>query len=116
VNTLTLGYLALFIGSAALILHRVLKAEDHTTAHLDRQTHHLERFITMTSQDAVDAVTAQLSKAKEEILAEVAALEAQVAAGQPVDLTGLKAAAQGLDDLTPDPVVEPVPEPPAPVE
>lgn len=60
------------------------------------------------SQDAVDAVTAQLGKAKDEILAEVAALQAQVDAGQPVDLTALKAAAQGLDDLNADP--EPAPE------
>lgn len=62
-------------------------------------------------QDAVDAVVAQLSKATDEIVAEIAALEAQVAAGETPDLAGLKAAAQALDDINPDVVAEPAPEP-----
>jgi hypothetical protein len=63
-------------------------------------------------QDAVDQVVAQLGKAKDEIVAEVAALEAQVAAGETPDLTALKAAAQALDDLNVDvPVEEPPAEP-----
>lgn len=60
-------------------------------------------------QDAVDAVTAQVSKGTAEVVAQVAALEAQIAAGQAPDLTALKAAAQALDDLNADPVVEPDP-------
>lgn len=62
------------------------------------------------AQDAVDAVSAQLGKAKDEIVAEIAALEAQVANGEAPDLTALKAAAQALDDVVPD---APVEEPPA---
>jgi len=60
-------------------------------------------------QDAVDAVVAQLDKAKTEVVNEIAALEAQIAAGETPDLTALKAAAQGLDDVVPD---APVDEPP----
>lgn len=66
-------------------------------------------------QDAVDQVAAQLAKAKAEIVAKVAELEAQVAAGETPDLTALKAAAQALDDVVLDVPVEepPVDEPPA---
>ncbi|MBB3752508.1 hypothetical protein FHT44_005020 [Mycolicibacterium sp. BK634] len=65
-------------------------------------------------QDTVDALTAQLGKAKDEIIAKVADLEAQVAAGEAPDLTALKAAVQALDDVVPDPVVdEPAEEPAA---
>ena len=60
-------------------------------------------------QDAVDQITVQLGKAKDEILAKVADLEAQVAAGETPDLEPLKAAAQALDDVVPDAVPE-VPE------
>lgn len=50
-------------------------------------------------QDAVDAVVVQLVSAKEEILAEIAALEAQEPS---IDLSALKAAAQALDDVVVD--------------
>ena len=58
-------------------------------------------------QNAVDAVVAQLGKAKEEIVAEIAGLEAAVAAGEVPDLTSLKAAAQALDDVVVDAEVVP---------
>jgi hypothetical protein len=79
---------------------------------LVESNYRLETLIMSEAQDAVDAVVAQLGKAKDEILTEVANLEAQVAAGQAPDLTALKAAAQSLDDINPDPVVEPPVEPP----
>lgn len=60
-------------------------------------------------QDAVDLVVVQLSKAKAEIVSEISSLEAAVVAGEPVDLTALKAAAQALDDVVVD--VEVVEEP-----
>jgi len=53
-------------------------------------------------QSAVDAVVEQLSRAKGEIVAEIAKLEAAVVAGEPVDLTALKDAAQALDDVVVD--------------
>jgi hypothetical protein len=53
-------------------------------------------------QDVIDQVTEQLGRAKDEILAKVADLEAQVAAGETPDLEPLKAAAQALDDVVPD--------------
>ena len=63
-------------------------------------------------QAAVDAVTDQLGKAKDEILDQIEVLEAAVAAGEAPDLSALKAAAQALDDIVPDEVVV-VPEEPA---
>ncbi|MCV7354483.1 hypothetical protein [Mycolicibacterium fluoranthenivorans] len=61
------------------------------------------------TQDAVDAIAAQLTRAKDEISSEITKLEEQVAQGQAPDLTALKAAAQALDDVVPDaPVEQPV--------
>lgn len=54
------------------------------------------------TQEKIDALAAQLAKAKAEILSQVAALQKQIDAGDPVDLTALTAAVQGLDDLNPD--------------
>lgn len=54
-------------------------------------------------QDAVDAITAQVQKGTAEVVAQVAKLEEQIANGEAPDLTGLKAAAQALDDLNADP-------------
>jgi len=93
----------------------------------------------MSTQAAVDSVVAQLGKAKgeivaarEELVAKIVDLQNQLDAGVPaeqVDLSGLKAVAQSLDDIVPDaveetddededvevpveePVVDPVPEP-----
>lgn len=72
------------------------------------------------TQDAVDAITDKLGKAKDEILTEIETLKAQVAEGQIPDLSRLEAVAQGLDDIVEDaPAVDPEPEPtpdPEPVE
>lgn len=76
----------------------------------------LEGIIMSESQDAVDAVVAQLVKAQAEIVAEIANLEAQIGAGEAPDLTALKAAAQALDDVVPDAPVEDVPVEDVPVE
>lgn len=62
----------------------------------------VRRTIMGAVQDAVDAITAQLEKAKTEIVTAISDLEAQVAAGETPDLTALRAAAQGLDDVVPD--------------
>ena len=58
----------------------------------------------MGLKDDLDAVLAQLGKAKTEILAKLADLEAKVAAGQDVaqEISDLKAMAQGMDDVVPD--------------
>ena len=65
---------------------------------------------------ALKAVTAQVAKAKKEIIDKVAALEAQITAGgastPEVDaaMQDLKDAVQGVDDLNPDaPPVTPAP-------
>lgn len=60
----------------------------------------------MSTQESIDAVVAQLGKAKDELLAEIAGVKAQLEAAsvpaETVDLTALTAAAQALDDIVPD--------------
>lgn len=78
-----------------------------------QKLHNIERKLDM-SQDAIDAITAQLAKVETEVvdtrdnlLAEIKDLKDQIANGVPapeLDLAGLTAVAQRLDDLTPDPV------------
>lgn len=57
-------------------------------------------------QDAVDAITAQVLKSREEVLSRIAELEAAVAAGEVPDFTALKEAVQSVDDIVPDAPVE----------
>lgn len=71
----------------------------------------IERFTMSEVQDAVDALTAQVLKSRDEVLTEIASLEAQVANGVEPDFTALKAAVQSVDDIVPDPA--PVEAPPA---
>lgn len=65
-------------------------------------------MVRLANADAIAAVVEQLGKAKDEILAKIAELEAAAAAGE--DLSGplaeLAAAAQALDDVVPDGPVE----------
>lgn len=59
----------------------------------------------MATQDTINAVVAQLGKAKDEILAKIADLNVQIAdAGveDVVDTSELTAVAQALDDIVPD--------------
>lgn len=56
----------------------------------------------MTTQADIDALTSQLSKVHAEITTQIAALQARIDAGQPLDLSGLQAAVQGLDEMNPD--------------
>ena len=70
----------------------------------------------MSTQAAVDSVVAQLGKARgeivaarDELVAKIVDLQNQLDAGVPaeqVDLSGLKAVAQSLDDIVPDAVEE----------
>jgi hypothetical protein len=72
----------------------------------------LEGF-TMSTQDAINAVTSQLVKAQREIVNRIAEVQAQLdAAGvaEQIDLSSLTAAAQALDDVVPDGVVEDAPD------
>lgn len=98
---------------AALILAAHLgRLESHMVEHVDRQINHMKGFAMTTSQDAVNAVVAQVRKGTAEVVGKIAALQAQVDAGVPteqLDLTELSAAAQALDDIVPDAVVDPAP-------
>ena len=70
-------------------------------------------FLTLTigrlivsTQESIDAVVAQLGKAKDEVVAKIADVQAQLAAAavpaEVVNLDALTAAAQALDDVVPD--------------
>lgn len=74
-----------------------------------------KELLMSAAQDVIDQLTAQLDKAKTEILGKIADLEAQVAAGETPDFTALRAAAQALDDVVLDepPAEEPPTEEPA---
>jgi len=110
VNTLTNILVALLI-IFGLLINRTIKAEhNHITEHLDRIAHNLKEVIRMSAQDSINAVVAQLGKAKGEIVAKIADLQAQIDSGVPaeqLDLTALTAAAQGLDDVVADAPAEP---------
>lgn len=88
---------------------RVEHMHSHLVEHIDRQVAHLRKVITVSTQDAINAVTAQLVKAQREIVSRIADVQAQLdAAGvtEQVDLSSLTAAAQALDDVVAD--AEPV--------
>ena len=75
-------------------------------------TNALGRF-TVSTQDAINTLTDQLVKAQREIVARIADVQAQLdAAGvaEQIDLSSLTAAAQALDDVVPDAVVDVVPD------
>ena len=67
----------------------------------------------MSNVDAIEAVVAQLGRAKDEIVARIGSLQAAAAAGEDLTapLADLAAAAQALDDV----VVEPTPAAPTDV-
>jgi hypothetical protein len=73
-------------------------------------THRIER-LTMSTQESIDAVVVKLGAVREEIVAKLADVQAQLdSANVPaevVDLSGLTAAAQALDDIVPDAPVTP---------
>lgn len=56
----------------------------------------------MTQQDTINALVAQLDKARGEIVAEIKRLEDQIDSGEQLDLTALKERVQALDDVVPD--------------
>ena len=62
--------------------------------------------LAMSTQESVDAIVVQLGKAKDEVVAKIRDVQAQLdAAAVPaevVDLSALSAAAQALDDVVPD--------------
>jgi type VI protein secretion system component VasF len=105
---------AVFAVGLIAIQHRISSTHDHIIEHLDRQIQHLKGATTVTTQDAVNAITDTLkNKVLPEILTKISDVQAQLdAANVPaevVDLTALTAAAQALDDIVPDaPPAEPV--------
>lgn len=102
----TLTVIAAWIGLSI----QIARFHAHMVEHADRLTHHLAGVIRLATQDALNAITAQLRKAKDELTAKLADVQAQLdAAGvaEQVDLSELSAVAQALDDIVPDPAAEP---------
>ena len=98
---------AVFAVGLIAIQHRITSTHGHIIEHLDRQIQHLKGATTVSTQDAVNAITDTLkNKVLPEILTKISDVQAQLdAANVPaevVDLTALTAAAQALDDIVPD--------------
>jgi hypothetical protein len=87
-----------------------------------RSIHERIDLMAQIEQSDIDAITAELASAETAIQGEVTALEQQIANGVPasqLDLSGLKAAADGIaaipGNVAPSPAPAPVPDPaPAP--
>jgi DNA-directed RNA polymerase subunit F len=110
VTALNLTLIALLVIFGLLTINTVRAEHNHITEHLDRIAHHLKEVIRMSAQDSINAVVTQLGKAKGEIVAKIADLQAQIDAGVPaeqLDLTALTEAAQALDDVVADAPAEP---------
>lgn len=111
---------AVVLACAFIAAAHVGRLESHLVEHLDRQVNTLKGFTMSNTQAAVDAVVAQLGKAKAEIVAKIADVQDQldsVERPEDVDLSALTAAAQSLDDIVPDaPADVPADEPPAEVD
>jgi hypothetical protein len=105
-----LAILVAVIGSYWAVLRRVNSTHDHLVEHFDRRTYQLEGIINLSTQDTVNAVVAQLGKAKAEVIAKLAEVQAQLDAvgvtPEAVDLSALVAAAEALDAIVPDVVAE----------
>lgn len=82
------------------------RAHHHIVEHIDRQVNHLEGVIMTTTQDAINAVVEKLRHARQEIVARLAEVQAQLddaaIPAEVVDLSALTDAAQALDDIVPD--------------
>lgn len=72
------------------------------TKYVDERLVESEKRIMGAQQDQVNAISAQLTKARDEIVAKVDELESQVAAGETPDFSELRSVAQALDDVVPD--------------
>lgn len=90
---------------AALILWRLRNVHDHIVEHINR----MRGSVMVHQQETLDALTALIKKGTAEVVSKIADLQAQVDDRVPVedlDLSELTAAAQALDAIVPDPVVE----------
>lgn len=86
---------------------RITNVDDHIAEHINRMTHSIKGLITVSTQDTINAIVAQLGKAAQEIQAKIADLNVQIenaGVADQVNLDELTAAAQALDDIVPDAV------------
>jgi len=82
---------------------------DHHSVAISRQqaAQVLIKEEVMANQADIDAVVTELNDAADEITARIDELQAQVDAGQTVDLSALRSAADRLRDVVPDAPAEP---------
>lgn len=100
---------------AALILWRLRNVHDHIVEHINR----MRGSVMVHQQETLDALTALIKKGTAEVVSKIADLQAQVDDRVPVedlDLSELTAAAQALDAIVPDPVVDAPADVPVPVD
>ena len=91
---------------SARVLFALRKVDRLNSERVNRLARIMRKELKVTAQETVDAIVAQLGKAKTEIVTKIAELEA---ANPGVDLSALTEIAQGLDDVVPDVVpAEPV--------
>lgn len=94
-------FAAILTATLTALIH-IKRSHEHLVEHLDRQTHRIQGVIKVSTQDAVNELTAVIKKGTSEVVAKITDLQEQVDAGEPVDLTELAAAAKALDDIVPD--------------
>lgn len=97
------------LACAVAVLSAIRGTHKHLVEHVDRLYRATRKAITMSAQDTVNTLVAQFKKGTAEVVGKIAELQAQVDAGETVDLTELAAAARALDDIVPDPAPEPDP-------
>ena len=91
---------------SARVLFALRKVDRLNSERVNRLARIMRKELKVTAQETVDAIVAQLGKAKTEIVTKIAELEA---ANPGVDLSALTEIAQGLDDVVPEVVpAEPV--------
>ena len=92
----------LTIGLSVVTLVAVWGVEHHLSARIDLHRKETE----IMSQQEIDAITTQIRKGTGEVIAKIDEL---ANAHPELDLSELRAAAQALDNVVPDAVVDPVP-------
>jgi len=91
----TYALAGLIVAYALITSHSIRTFHNHLVEHTDRLNHRIEGLITMSTQDTINAVVAQLGKAKGEILTQIADLNTQIAnagVAEQVDTSALIAA------------------------
>lgn len=105
---MTAALIALTLATT-LLAYRINALHSHLVEHVDRQVAHLEGAVMASQQEVINALAEQVRRGTAEVCQRIADLQGQIDAGVPaedLDLSELSAAAQALDNVVPDPVVD----------